>query len=77
MLCATDNVSELTARINDDGWETAYREWLIGRRLNSKDLLFIFSVGGGDMKRNISSNLVSAARYALQTGAKNLRPRRP
>ena len=66
----TDNVSELTARINDDGWETAYREWLIGSRLNSKDLVFIFSVGGGDTKRNISSNLVSAARYALQTGAK-------
>lgn len=66
----TDNVSELTARINDDGWETAYRDWLVGSRLNSHDLLFIFSVGGGDAKRNISANLVMASRYAMQVGAK-------
>jgi D-sedoheptulose 7-phosphate isomerase len=66
----TDNVSELTARINDDGWETAYRDWLVGSRLNSKDLLFIFSVGGGDAGRNISANLVSASRYALHVGAR-------
>lgn len=65
----TDNVSELTARINDDGWEAAYRNWLQGSRLSVNDLVFIFSVGGGDAERNISSNLVSALRYARDVGA--------
>jgi D-sedoheptulose 7-phosphate isomerase len=66
----TDNVSELTARINDDGWDTAYRNWLQGSRLREQDAVFIFSVGGGDAERNISSNLVSALQYARQVGTK-------
>jgi D-sedoheptulose 7-phosphate isomerase len=66
----TDNVSELTARINDDGWDTAYRNWLQGSRLREQDAVFVFSVGGGDAERNISSNLVSALQYARQVGAK-------
>src|SRR5215469_465077 len=65
----TDNVSELTARINDDGWDTCYRNWLQGSRLRSQDLLFVFSVGGGDVERNISTNLVYALQYAKQVGA--------
>src|ERR1700680_1295380 len=66
----TDNVSELTARINDDGWDTAYRNWLQGSQLREQDAVFVFSVGGGDAERNISSNLVSALQYATQVGAK-------
>jgi D-sedoheptulose 7-phosphate isomerase len=66
----TDNVSELTARINDDGWETSYRNWLRGSRLNSRDMVFIFSVGGGDVERNVSANLVRALQYAKEVGAK-------
>jgi D-sedoheptulose 7-phosphate isomerase len=66
----TDNVSELTARINDDGWETSYRNWLRGSRLNSRDMVFIFSVGGGDVERNVSANLVRALQYAKEIGAK-------
>ncbi|HXM63470.1 MAG TPA: SIS domain-containing protein [Terriglobales bacterium] len=66
----TDNVSELTARINDDGWDTAYRNWLEGSRLRQQDAVCVFSVGGGDAERNISSNLVSALQYAQQVGAK-------
>jgi len=66
----TDNVSELTARINDDGWDTAYRNWLQGSRLCEQDAVFVFSVGGGDAERNISSNLVSALQYAGEVGAK-------
>ena len=65
----TDNVAELTARINDDGWETAYRNWLEGSRLTKDDAVFVLSVGGGDQQRNISVNLVSALRYAKQVGA--------
>jgi D-sedoheptulose 7-phosphate isomerase len=65
----TDNVSELTARINDDGWETSYRNWLAGSRLGAKDMVFVFSVGGGDAVRNISTNLVRALQYARQVGA--------
>ncbi|SRR6266404_2153590 len=65
----TDNVSELTARINDDGWDTCYRNWLEGSRLRNSDLVFIFSVGGGDLQRNISANLVHALQYAEQVGA--------
>src|SRR5260370_19699471 len=62
----TDNVSELTARINDDGWETSYRNWLVGCRLNRRDAVFVFSVGGGDADRKISANLVCALQYANQ-----------
>jgi D-sedoheptulose 7-phosphate isomerase len=66
----TDNVSELTARINDDGWDTSYRNWLKGCRLRAQDLVFVFSVGGGNMERNISANLVHALQYAQEVGAK-------
>jgi D-sedoheptulose 7-phosphate isomerase len=69
---ATDNVSELTARINDEGWETVFVEWLKVSRLKPIDALFIFSVGGGDLEKNISPNLVRAAQYAKQIGAKVL-----
>lgn len=65
----TDNVSELTARINDDGWETSFSEWLRGSRLSSADMVFVFSVGGGDLERNISANLVRALQYAKKVGA--------
>jgi D-sedoheptulose 7-phosphate isomerase len=65
----TDNVSELTARVNDDGWETCFAEWLKGSHLRAKDALFIFSVGGGDLERNISPNLVRALQYAKEVGA--------
>jgi D-sedoheptulose 7-phosphate isomerase len=66
----TDNVSELTARVNDDGWDSAYANWLRGSRLGPKDAVFVFSVGGGDAERNVSSNLVRALEYARQIGAK-------
>src|ERR1041385_939400 len=65
----TDNVSELTARINDDGWESSYRNWLEGSRLSENDCVFVLSVGGGDVERNISANLVAALRYAQKIGA--------
>src|SRR5262245_54015304 len=68
----TDNVSELTARINDDGWETVFVNWLRGSRLNAKDGLFVFSVGGGNAEKNVSINLVRALQYARQVGAKVL-----
>jgi D-sedoheptulose 7-phosphate isomerase len=66
----TDNVSELTARTNDDGWETTFVRWLETSRLNAKDALFVFSVGGGDAERNISANIVSSLKLAKQVGAK-------
>ncbi len=66
----TDNVSELTARINDDGWDSAYSDWLKGSRLNSKDCVFVFSVGGGNVEKKISNNLVQALKYAKDKGAK-------
>jgi D-sedoheptulose 7-phosphate isomerase len=66
----TDNVSELTARTNDDGWATVFVEWLKVSRLQSKDALFIFSVGGGNLEKNISPNLVEALKYAKAVGAK-------
>jgi D-sedoheptulose 7-phosphate isomerase len=66
----TDNVSELTARINDDGWDTAYRNWLQGSHLTKQDLVFVFSVGGGNAGQNISTNLVRALQYAKEVGAK-------
>ena len=65
----TDNVSELTARTNDEGWATVLSEWLKGSRLNSKDGLLIFSVGGGNVEKNVSPNLVSAVQLAKSTGA--------
>ena len=55
-----DNVSELTARINDEGWDDSFKDWLIASRLNKKDVLFIFSVGGGNKKKNVSTNLIKA-----------------
>jgi len=66
----TDNVSELTARINDDGWDTAYANWLQESHLKPTDMVFVFSVGGGDVDRNISVILVRALQYAKQVGAK-------
>jgi D-sedoheptulose 7-phosphate isomerase len=65
----TDNVSELTARTNDEGWATVLAEWLKGSRLNGKDALLIFSVGGGNLEKNVSPNLVSAIQLAKQVGA--------
>src|SRR5580658_2923790 len=65
----TDNVSELTARVNDEGWETVFANWLRVSRLNSKDMIFVFSVGGGDLARNISPNLVRALEYAIKEKA--------
>ena len=65
----TDNVSELTARVNDDGWESVFVNWLKGSRLNGKDMVFVFSVGGGDLERNISANLVRALQYAQEVEA--------
>ena len=65
----TDNVSELTARTNDDGWATIFAEWLKGSRLNAKDGLFIFSVGGGNPEKNVNPDLVSAIQLAKQVGA--------
>jgi D-sedoheptulose 7-phosphate isomerase len=67
-----DNASELTARINDDGWEGVFVEWLKGSRLSSKDGVFVFSVGGGSQEKNVSVNLVRALEYARKTGAKVL-----
>ena len=66
----TDNVSELTARINDEGWDSSFQKWLEISNLNKKDALFIFSVGGGDKKRNISVNLIEAVKYAKKIKAK-------
>lgn len=65
----TDNVSELTARVNDDGWETVFVNWLKGSRLNSKDGILVFSVGGGNAEKNVSVNLVMALQYAKDVGA--------
>jgi D-sedoheptulose 7-phosphate isomerase len=66
---ASDNVSELTARVNDEGWDTSYANWLRGSRLTSADLVFVLSVGGGDAKNNVSPNLVQALKYARDVGA--------
>src|SRR5271170_2601772 len=65
----TDNVSELTARTNDEGWATVFSEWLKGSRINAKDGLLIFSVGGGNLEKNVSPNLVSAIQLAKKVGA--------
>lgn len=66
----TDNVSELTARTNDEGWASVFVEWLRGSRLNSKDALLILSVGGGNVEKNVSPNLVAALQLAKQVGAR-------
>ena len=66
----TDNVSELTARTNDEGWDTVFSEWLKISRANDKDAIFVFSVGGGDAERNVSPNLVKAVKEAKTRGLK-------
>ena len=65
-----DNVAELTARTNDEGWDTVFIEWLRGSRLNEKDCVFVLSVGGGSKEKNVSANLVYALEYAKQVNAK-------
>jgi len=65
----TDNVSELTARTNDEGWETTFAAWLAVSKLRAGDAILVFSVGGGDLERNVSPNLVRAVQYAKQVGA--------
>ncbi len=65
----TDNVSELTARTNDEGWETTFAAWLKVSRINAKDALLIFSVGGGNLEKNVSPNLVRALELAQEVGA--------
>lgn len=75
-LCAleayapTDNVSELTARVNDEGWDTSFAEWLKGSRISERDAVLVFSVGGGDRERGISANLVMALELAQSVGAR-------
>jgi D-sedoheptulose 7-phosphate isomerase len=66
----TDNVSELTARTNDEGWGSVFVGWLKGSRLNSNDVLFVFSVGGGDLEKNVSPNLVLALQHAKEVGSR-------
>jgi len=65
----TDNVSELTARVNDESWESVFVNWLKGSRLRRGDAVFVFSVGGGDLEKNISPNLVRAVQFAQEVGA--------
>jgi|TARA_B100001971_G_scaffold197521_1_gene206323 D-sedoheptulose 7-phosphate isomerase len=66
----TDNVSELTARINDDGWETAYVNWLKISNLSSKDIILVFSVGGGNLEKQISVNIVNSLEHAKEKGTR-------
>lgn len=66
----TDNVSELTARVNDEGWDSCFSEWLKGSRINAKDAILVFSVGGGNVEKNVSVNLVRAIDEARNAGAK-------
>jgi D-sedoheptulose 7-phosphate isomerase len=66
----TDNISELTARVNDEGWATVFSEWLSGSRISAGDAILVFSVGGGDKDRNISVNIVEALDVAGEAGAK-------
>ena len=68
----TDNVSELTARTNDDGWASVFIEWLKTSRLRASDMIFVFSVGGGSLEKNVSPNLVAALQYAREVGAQVL-----
>jgi D-sedoheptulose 7-phosphate isomerase len=65
----TDNVAELTARTNDDGWATVFEAWLAGSRLRAEDTLLVFSVGGGNIEKNVSPNLVKALEFARKIGA--------
>ena len=65
-----DNVSELTARTNDEGWDSVFVNWLKGSRLQPKDMVFVLSVGGGSLEKNVSPNLVLALRYAKEVGAR-------
>tara|TARA_B100001057_G_scaffold498590_1_gene606131 strand:+ start:124 stop:717 length:594 start_codon:yes stop_codon:yes gene_type:complete len=69
-LTPTDNISEITARINDDGWENSYRDWLTDSKLCEKDALFIFSVGGGDIDKNVSVNLIKSIELAKKKNSK-------
>ena len=66
----TDNVSELTARVNDDGWDTSFAEWLKGSRIGKRDALLVFSVGGGSIEKNVSVNLVRAVDEGRSRGAR-------
>src|SRR5215468_5611560 len=66
----TDNVSELTARTNDEGWTGVFESWLRGSRLRAEDTILVFSVGGGNAEKQVSENLVAAVRYAKQVGSK-------
>jgi D-sedoheptulose 7-phosphate isomerase len=66
----TDNVSELTARTNDEGWSTVFEAWLRTSRLRANDMILVYSVGGGSVEKNVSPNLVTALQYAKQVGAK-------
>lgn len=66
----TDNVSELTARTNDDGWDSVFSNWLKVSHLNSNDAILVFSVGGGNVEKNISVNLVTALKHAKEIGAR-------
>jgi D-sedoheptulose 7-phosphate isomerase len=66
----TDNVSELTARVNDDGWESTFAAWLAVSKLSERDLLLVFSVGGGNREKNVSPNLVRALEYGQRVGAR-------
>jgi D-sedoheptulose 7-phosphate isomerase len=68
----TDNISELTARTNDEGWESVFEPWLKLNKLNSKDAVFVFSVGGGNFEKNISTNIINALKYAKTTNSKIL-----
>jgi D-sedoheptulose 7-phosphate isomerase len=68
----TDNVSEITARTNDEGWDSVFVEWLKTSKLSANDAVFVFSVGGGSIEKNISPNLVSALQHARQVGAQIL-----
>lgn len=68
----TDNVAELTARTNDDGWATVFEAWLRGSRLKAEDALLVLSVGGGNVEKNVSANLVAALKYAKEAGARVL-----
>jgi D-sedoheptulose 7-phosphate isomerase len=65
----TDNVSELTARTNDDGWDTSFANWLLGSRLRADDLLFVLSVGGGSLEKAVSVNIVKSVQLAKKVGA--------
>ncbi len=68
----TDNVSEVTARTNDEGWTTVFEAWLHGSRLRAEDAILVLSVGGGNQEKNVSPNLVAALKYARQVGARIL-----